>query len=87
MAAVVRAIETGQTRGFMRAVIDARTRQILGGLRARCDVHASPAGGRTQRPVRDRRFRRRVALHDSGAVPAVPGDRGRLRSLGRRRHR
>ncbi|MFJ9346417.1 FAD-dependent oxidoreductase [Streptomyces sp. NPDC101237] len=30
MAAVVRAIETGETRGFMKAVIDARTRQIPG---------------------------------------------------------
>lgn len=30
MSAVVRAIETGETRGFMKAVIDARTHQILG---------------------------------------------------------
>ncbi|WP_030348783.1 mercuric reductase [Streptomyces sp. NRRL S-1022] len=30
MSAVVRALETGETRGFMKAVIDARTQQILG---------------------------------------------------------
>ena len=30
MSAVVRAIETGETRGFMKAVIDAETDQILG---------------------------------------------------------
>ena len=30
MSAVVRALETGETRGFMKAVIDADTRQILG---------------------------------------------------------
>jgi pyruvate/2-oxoglutarate dehydrogenase complex dihydrolipoamide dehydrogenase (E3) component len=30
MGAVIRAIETGETRGFMKAVIDADTRQILG---------------------------------------------------------
>src|ERR1700739_2218143 len=30
MSAVVRAIETGETRGFMKAIIDADTRQILG---------------------------------------------------------
>lgn len=30
MSAVVRALETGETRGFMKAVIDAETQQILG---------------------------------------------------------
>jgi len=30
MSAVIRAIETGETRGFMKAVIDADTQQILG---------------------------------------------------------
>lgn len=30
MNAVIRAIETGETRGFMKAVVDADTRQILG---------------------------------------------------------
>jgi pyruvate/2-oxoglutarate dehydrogenase complex dihydrolipoamide dehydrogenase (E3) component len=30
MNAVIRAIETGETRGFMKAVIDGDTRQILG---------------------------------------------------------
>jgi pyruvate/2-oxoglutarate dehydrogenase complex dihydrolipoamide dehydrogenase (E3) component len=30
MSAVVRAIETGETRGFMKAVIDADNGQILG---------------------------------------------------------
>ncbi|MGW2893785.1 mercuric reductase [Streptomyces sp. NPDC001212] len=30
MNAVIRALETGETRGFMKAVIDARTQQILG---------------------------------------------------------
>ena len=30
MSAVVRALETGETRGFMKAVIDADTQQILG---------------------------------------------------------
>ena len=30
MSAVVRALETGETRGFMKAIIDADTRQILG---------------------------------------------------------
>ncbi|WP_327287396.1 mercuric reductase [Streptomyces sp. NBC_01198] len=30
MSAVIRAIETGETRGFMKAVVDARTEQILG---------------------------------------------------------
>jgi pyruvate/2-oxoglutarate dehydrogenase complex dihydrolipoamide dehydrogenase (E3) component len=30
MTAVIRALETGETRGFMKAVIDARTQQILG---------------------------------------------------------
>jgi pyruvate/2-oxoglutarate dehydrogenase complex dihydrolipoamide dehydrogenase (E3) component len=30
MGAVIRAIETGETRGFMKAVIDADSRQILG---------------------------------------------------------
>ncbi len=30
MSAVIRALETGETRGFMKAVIDADTQQILG---------------------------------------------------------
>ncbi|WP_329460670.1 mercuric reductase [Streptomyces sp. NBC_01497] len=30
MSSVIRALETGETRGFMKAVIDARTQQILG---------------------------------------------------------
>jgi pyruvate/2-oxoglutarate dehydrogenase complex dihydrolipoamide dehydrogenase (E3) component len=30
MSAVIRALETGETRGFMKAVIDADNRQILG---------------------------------------------------------
>jgi pyruvate/2-oxoglutarate dehydrogenase complex dihydrolipoamide dehydrogenase (E3) component len=30
MSAVIRALETGETRGFMKAVIDAHTQQILG---------------------------------------------------------
>ncbi len=30
MSAVIRAIETGETRGFMKAVVDADTGQILG---------------------------------------------------------
>ena len=30
MSAVIRAIETGETRGFMKAVIDAGSGQILG---------------------------------------------------------
>ncbi|GED89034.1 mercuric reductase [Streptomyces sp. 6-11-2] len=30
MNAVIRALETGETRGFMKAVVDARTQQILG---------------------------------------------------------
>ncbi|WP_040829843.1 mercuric reductase [Nocardia jiangxiensis] len=39
MSAVIRAIETGQTRGFMKAVIDADTGQILG-----CAVLGSEGG-------------------------------------------
>ena len=30
MSAVIWALETGETRGFMKAVVDANTRQILG---------------------------------------------------------
>jgi pyruvate/2-oxoglutarate dehydrogenase complex dihydrolipoamide dehydrogenase (E3) component len=30
MSTVIRAIETGETRGFMKAVVDAETKQILG---------------------------------------------------------
>ncbi len=30
MSAVIRALETGETRGFMKAVVDAETDQILG---------------------------------------------------------
>ena len=30
MSAVIRALETGETRGFMKAVVDAESRQILG---------------------------------------------------------
>lgn len=30
MAAVIRALETGETRGFMKVIIDADTRRILG---------------------------------------------------------
>jgi pyruvate/2-oxoglutarate dehydrogenase complex dihydrolipoamide dehydrogenase (E3) component len=30
MSAVVRALETGETRGFMKAVVDSDTQQILG---------------------------------------------------------
>ncbi len=39
MSAVVRAIETGETRGFMKAVVDADTGQILG-----CAVLGSEGG-------------------------------------------
>ena len=39
MAAVVRAIETGETRGFMKAVIDQDTGQIVG-----CAVLGSEGG-------------------------------------------
>lgn len=39
MGAVIRAIETGETRGFMKAVIDAATGQILG-----CAVLGSEGG-------------------------------------------
>jgi len=30
MTAVTRALETGETRGFMKAIVDTETRQILG---------------------------------------------------------
>ena len=30
MNAVIRALETGETRGFMKAIVDADTQQILG---------------------------------------------------------
>jgi pyruvate/2-oxoglutarate dehydrogenase complex dihydrolipoamide dehydrogenase (E3) component len=39
MSAVVRAIETGETRGFMKAVVDADSGQILG-----CAVLGSEGG-------------------------------------------
>jgi pyruvate/2-oxoglutarate dehydrogenase complex dihydrolipoamide dehydrogenase (E3) component len=39
MSAVVRAIETGETRGFMKAIVDADTGQILG-----CAVLGSEGG-------------------------------------------
>jgi pyruvate/2-oxoglutarate dehydrogenase complex dihydrolipoamide dehydrogenase (E3) component len=39
MNAVVRAIETGETRGFMKAIIDSDSRQILG-----CAVLGSEGG-------------------------------------------
>jgi pyruvate/2-oxoglutarate dehydrogenase complex dihydrolipoamide dehydrogenase (E3) component len=39
MSAVVRAIETGETRGFMKAIVDAASGQILG-----CAV-LGPEGG------------------------------------------
>jgi pyruvate/2-oxoglutarate dehydrogenase complex dihydrolipoamide dehydrogenase (E3) component len=39
MNAVIRAIETGETRGFMKAVIDGDTRQILG-----CAIFGSEGG-------------------------------------------
>ena len=39
MAAVIRAIETGETRGFMKAIVDADTGQILG-----CAVLGSEGG-------------------------------------------
>src|ERR1700735_3823252 len=39
MSAVIRAIETGETRGFMKAVVDADSRQILG-----CAVLGSEGG-------------------------------------------
>jgi pyruvate/2-oxoglutarate dehydrogenase complex dihydrolipoamide dehydrogenase (E3) component len=39
MSAVVRALETGETRGFMKAVVDADSGQILG-----CAVLASEGG-------------------------------------------
>nr|WP_245839634.1 hypothetical protein [Mycobacterium aquaticum] len=39
MNTVVRAIETGETRGFMKAVVDADTKQILG-----CAVLGSEGG-------------------------------------------
>ena len=39
MSAVIRAIETGETRGFMKAVIDAGSGQILG-----CAVLGSEGG-------------------------------------------
>jgi len=39
MSAVVRAIETGETRGFMKAVVDAHSGQILG-----CAVLGSEGG-------------------------------------------
>jgi hypothetical protein len=39
MSAVIRAIETGETRGFMKAVVDADRRQILG-----CAVLGSEGG-------------------------------------------
>ena len=32
MAHVARAIETGDTRGFMKAVVDAKTKKILGAV-------------------------------------------------------
>jgi pyruvate/2-oxoglutarate dehydrogenase complex dihydrolipoamide dehydrogenase (E3) component len=39
MSAVIRAIETGETRGFMKAVVDADSGQILG-----CAVLGSEGG-------------------------------------------
>src|SRR6202012_4789176 len=39
MNAVIRAIETGETRGFMKALIDGDTRQILG-----CAILGSEGG-------------------------------------------
>ncbi|MGH7911345.1 MAG: FAD-containing oxidoreductase, partial [Candidatus Dormibacteraceae bacterium] len=39
MSAVIRAIETGETRGFMKVVVDAESGQILG-----CAVIASEGG-------------------------------------------
>ena len=39
MSAVIRALETGETRGFMKAIVDADTRQILG-----CAILGSEGG-------------------------------------------
>jgi pyruvate/2-oxoglutarate dehydrogenase complex dihydrolipoamide dehydrogenase (E3) component len=63
MSAVIRAIENGETRGFMKAVVDADTRQILGaavlgaeGGEIMTIIQVAMLGGLTDRAMADAIF-------------------------------
>ena len=82
MSAVIRAIETGETRGFMKAVVDADSGQILG-----CAVLGSE-GGEIMTMIQLAMLGKSTytAMADAIFTPAPSGrSRHPLRDGGRRR--